>query len=120
MDGVAPAHSVTGGTALSVITIAGVLSAIVFGISAAAFLRRRSVAYLLLTIAFGLLFARSAVGFASFTGMILDGTHHLLEHAIDALVAAVVIAAVYYARQAEQRAANYPETAGYDDGPGEP
>ncbi|MCL9817172.1 DUF7471 family protein [Natronocalculus amylovorans] len=101
----APAHipAEPNTTLLLVVGVAGVLSAIVFLISVAAFFRRQSVAYLLLAVAFGLLFGRALVAFLAIGGIVSMANHHLIEHAIDALMAAVVIVAIYYARRVEKQ-----------------
>lgn len=82
-----------------VLGIAALSAALVIGVALAALLQRRSAPYLLVTLAFVTLLARTVVGVAVMTGAV-DGTvHHTLEHGLDAVMAGLVIAAVYTARQ---------------------
>jgi hypothetical protein len=80
------------------VTVAGLGAATLFGIALAAFVRRRSRPYLLLVAAFAALLARSAVAAASLSGLLSPAAHHVLEHGLDAVLVALVVAAVYYAR----------------------
>lgn len=82
--------------------IAGLLAAILLGLGIAVFVRRRSRSYLLIALALLALFARSVVAGGRLLGIIAQGPHHLLEHGLDIIMAALVVAAVYYARSIEQ------------------
>jgi transketolase C-terminal domain/subunit len=78
--------------------LAGLVGAVLAGLGLAAFLRRRSRSYLLVALALVALFARTVVAVAAMTGVLDGGTHHLLEHGLDTAMAALVVAAIYYAR----------------------
>ncbi len=97
-----PAH--TGGgvdsiALLLVLLLAGLGASAVGGLALAAVLRRRSRSYVLIALAVFALGARTAVAFLSIQGTIGAGTHHLFEHGLDVVMVALVIAAVYLARQ---------------------
>ncbi|MBP1985648.1 DUF7471 family protein [Halolamina salifodinae] len=79
----------------ALLTLAGMLAAVVAGVAIAAFVRRRSRRYLLVALALSTLVGRSAVGLGAYGGMIGPRLHHQLEHGLDAAMAALVIAAVY-------------------------
>lgn len=83
---------------LTALTLAGVLAAILAGFGLAAYARRRSRSYLLVTLALSTLVARTVVGFVAYIGLIGPDAHHLLEHGLDVLMAALVIAAVFVVR----------------------
>ena len=87
-----------GPTMAVLLALAGVGSALVLAVALAALLRRRSRSYLLVTLALATLLARTAVAALSFTGTVEAGSHHLFEHGLDVVMAALVIAAVYDAR----------------------
>ena len=84
------------------LALAGLGSAVVLGLALAAFLRRRSRSYLLVTLALATLLARTGVAALSLTGSVGAGAHHLLEHGLDAAMAALVVAAVYDARRVRE------------------
>jgi hypothetical protein len=86
-----------------VLGVAALSAALVIGVALAALLQRRSVPYLLVTLAFVTLLARTAVGVAVVTGSVGETAHHTLEHGLDAVMAGLVIAAVYTARQERER-----------------
>ncbi len=81
-----------------VLALAGVASAVVVGLALAAFVRRRSRSYLLVTLALAAVLARTGVAAVTLAGGMSDGDHHLIEHGLDVVMAALVVAAVYYAR----------------------
>lgn len=83
---------------LLVLTLAAALTATVAGLAVAAFVRRRSGPYLLVALALSALVARTVVGVGSYTPMLGPDDHHLLEHGLDVVMAALVIAAVYLVR----------------------
>lgn len=95
-----PLHTLPAGSPilLGVITVAALGAALLLGVSVAAFVRRQSRPYLLLVTAFAALLGRSAVAGFSFFGMLSPTSHHVLEHGLDVLLVALVVAAVYYAR----------------------
>ncbi|QKY21526.1 hypothetical protein B4589_014515 [Halolamina sp. CBA1230] len=79
----------------ALLSLAAVLTAVVAGVGIAAFVRRRSRRYLLVALALSTLLARSAIGLGAYAGAVGPGPHHTLEHALDVVMAALVIAAVY-------------------------
>jgi purine-cytosine permease-like protein len=81
-----------------VLAFAGLSSAVVVGLALAAFLQRRSRPYLLILLALATLLARTAVPGLEFLQLVSPTEHHILEHALDVVMAALVIAAVYNAR----------------------
>lgn len=83
---------------LASLTLAALGAAVLLGLALAAFVRRRSRPYLLLVGAFLALLARSGVAIASVFGLVSPEGHHLLEHGVDVVLVALVVAAVYYAR----------------------
>ncbi|MDR5674171.1 putative membrane protein [Halalkaliarchaeum sp. AArc-CO] len=80
---------------LFVLALATVGTALVLLLAVGGYLRRRSTPYLLVVIAVAALFARSIVGFGTLYGHVPMGTHHLLEHGFDFLIAVCVLTAVY-------------------------
>jgi len=83
---------------LAVVTLGTVGAAVLLGLAFAAVVRRQSRPYLLVFAAVTALFARSAVVALALTGAVTSAGHHLLEHSLDAVLVALVIAAVYHAR----------------------
>jgi hypothetical protein len=84
---------------VALLALAGLGSAVVLGLALAALVRRRSRSYLLVTLALATLLARTAVAALTLTGSMGETAHHLLEHGLDAAMAALVVAAVYDARR---------------------
>lgn len=80
---------------LAVILLAGIGTTVLFLIGAAAYSRRRTTPYLLLTVALGALVARTVVGLGTVVGVVPMPVHHLVEHGIDFLIAALILSAVY-------------------------
>ena len=96
-------HHLTSDPSLIVVLgLAGAGSLVVAGLAIAAFARRRSRSYLLIAAALGALAARTGVAGLSLGGLLGTDFHHLLEHGLDVAMAALVIAAVYYARSVER------------------
>lgn len=87
-----------------VLALAGLGSAFVIGLALAALARRRSWSYLLVTLALAALLARTAVATLAMSGLLLPTTHHTLEHVLDVAMTALVVAAVFTARQARREA----------------
>lgn len=83
---------------LAVLTVAGIGTAVLLGLAIGAFVRRQSRPYLLIVAAVAALFGRSAVAGLTVTGVFSRTNHHLLEHGLDVVLVALVIAAVYHAR----------------------
>lgn len=98
----AGAHSGFDVPLAAVLLLAGVGSLVVAALAVGALARRRSRSYLLVALALVTLAARTAVAAATMAGMVETSAHHLLEHGLDVAMAALVIAAVYYARRTER------------------
>ena len=80
---------------LFVIVLAGIGTGILFVGSLLACLQRRELRYVLVMVAVGALFVRSLIGFATVYGMVPMTAHHVIEHSLDFLIAALVLYAVY-------------------------
>jgi len=89
---------------IALLALAGVAAATLLGLALAGFARRRSRPYLLVALALATLLVRVAVASAAMAGLLTDPDHHLAEHVLDVLMAALVIAAVYTARSVRRRA----------------
>jgi len=72
----------------AVLCLAGVLS----------YRRRRSRAYLLVTLALAALVAQPILGGLAMVGILGPTTHHTLEHGADAVIVLLILGAVYDAR----------------------
>lgn len=83
-----------------VLSLAGVATALLAGLGLAAFLRRRSRPYLLVTLALLTLFARTVVASMTMLDLLGPVPHHFVEHGLDTLMATCVVGAVYHARSA--------------------
>ena len=79
---------------LVVIVLAGVGTGLLFVVSLLTYLDRRTTRYLLVAIAVGALFGRSVVGIGTVLGLVPMPIHHLVEHSLDFLIAAVILYAV--------------------------
>ncbi|SHG98645.1 DUF7471 family protein [Halobaculum gomorrense] len=89
-----------------VVAVGGVAGALLLGLGLAAFFRRRSRSYLLVALALGALVARAGVAAASAVGVVGPDAHHFGEHVLDVVMAGLVVAAVYYARDVRAEAAS--------------
>ena len=85
---------------LLLLATAGLASAILLGLGLAAFARRRSRAYLLVVLALSALLTRTVVAVGAEAGVLSVSLHHLAEHGLDVVMAALVVGAVVYARTA--------------------
>ena len=83
---------------VAILTVAGLGSAVLVAVASAAFLRRRSWSYFLVTVALGALVVRTLLGAITIGGIISLETHHIIEHLLDALAVGLLFAAVYAAR----------------------
>ena len=83
---------------LVVLLLAGLGTSLVAGLALAAYLRRGSRPYFLVALAVLALVARTVVAGLSLQGGLPADTHHLLEHGLDVVMVALVVAAVYTAR----------------------
>lgn len=81
-----------------VLALSAIAAAVLFGLGIVAYRRRRSRAYLLVTLALAVLVARPVVGALSATALVPAETHHLLEHSFDAILLVLLLAAIYYGR----------------------
>jgi predicted branched-subunit amino acid permease len=93
---------------LAVITIAAVGTAVLLGLAIGAFVRRQSRPYLLLVAALVALLGRSAVAGFTISGLFSPAEHHFLEHGLDVVLVALVIAAVYHSRTVSREAESNP------------
>jgi hypothetical protein len=80
---------------LAVILLAALGTVSLFALGLVAFLRRPTTRYLLVTVALGALVFRTVVGLGTVFGVVPMPMHHLIEHGIDFLIAALVLSAVY-------------------------
>ena len=88
-------------SALAVLlAVGGLCAAGVVGLALSALVQRRSWPYLLVALALGALLVRIVAGVGYMQGSLSADTHHLLEHGLDVTMAALVIAAVAFAREA--------------------
>lgn len=81
-----------------VLVLAGIGSLLLVGLALAALARRQSRSYLLVTLALATLLARTVVGGLAVKEAVPVGVHHMTEHSLDIVMAALLIAAVYCAR----------------------
>ncbi|MFC7042817.1 DUF7471 family protein [Halonotius sp. GCM10025705] len=89
-------HAGSGEQVLSwvLLTAAGVTT-VLFGLSLIVAYRRRSRRYLLISAVLAALLSRSVAGLLTLRGLLSPGSHHFLEHGLDALIAILLLAAVY-------------------------
>ncbi|MGZ0747231.1 MULTISPECIES: DUF7471 family protein [unclassified Haloparvum] len=87
---------------IATLVIAGLGSAALVALASVAVLRRRSWSHSFVAIALGALLTRSLLGSMIVGGHISHGTHHLLEHLLDAFITGLLFAAIYTARTVEQ------------------
>jgi heme A synthase len=83
---------------LTVLGLATLVTMALFLVSVLAARRRRTTPYLLLTVAIGLLVVRSLVGIGTAMGQVPMSVHHIIEHTSDALIAMILLGAVYRSR----------------------
>jgi hypothetical protein len=101
---------------VAVVAVGGLAAALLAGTALAAYLRRRSRSYLLVGLALAALVARAMVAGVTMLGAVDPGTHHLLEHGLDVVMAALVVGAVYYARSVEAGTRGGPREQDVDAG----
>ncbi len=80
---------------LTVIILAGVGTGILFVGSVLAAWQRKELRYVLISVAVGALFVRSFVGMGTVYGLVPMTAHHLIEHSLDFIIAALILYAVY-------------------------
>lgn len=78
--------------------LAGAGSGLLLALGVAAFGQRRSRSYLLVVLALAALLVRTGVSVLSMLGPIDADLHHVTEHALDAMLATFLLAAIYDAR----------------------
>jgi heme A synthase len=86
----------------TVLTLAGIASVAIVGLALVAFAQRRSRSYLLITIALATLLVRTVIGGLAMSGVVQLELHHIIEHALDGVMAVSLIAAVYCGRTTER------------------
>ncbi|WP_455429083.1 DUF7471 family protein [Haloarcula regularis] len=80
-----------------------VLSILVASLSAVAFVKRRTISYLLITVSFSTFLGKTSLGLVSLTSGMSTDMHHSFEHSLDVVMMVLVLTAVYYARTSERR-----------------
>ncbi|WP_049892995.1 DUF7471 family protein [Natronococcus jeotgali] len=83
--------------------VGAVFSILIALLSFAAFVKRRTVSYLLIAVAFSTFLGKTSLGPAYLLGSTNTEMHHLLEHTLDVVMMALVLAAVYYAYSSENQ-----------------
>ncbi|WP_449271855.1 DUF7471 family protein [Halostella litorea] len=84
--------------ALSAGTVFSILVAL---LSFAAYVKRRTMSYLLIAIAFSTFLGKTSLGLTYLMGSMNADMHHSFEHSLDVVMMALVLGAVYYARSNE-------------------
>ncbi|MFO7926653.1 MAG: DUF7471 family protein [Halobacteriota archaeon] len=79
----------------AVLALAGVGTGILLVLALVAYTRRRTRTYALVTLAIGTLFFRSIVGLGTVSGVVPMSVHHLIAHAIDFVIAGLILYAAY-------------------------
>ena len=87
-----------------VLVLAGGASLLIASLAIAAFAQRRSRSYLLIALALATLLARTVAGGLAMGELLPVGTHHVVEHSLDGVMAILLIAAVYFARTTDPTA----------------
>ncbi|MCU4974633.1 hypothetical protein OB955_18085 [Halobacteria archaeon AArc-m2/3/4] len=80
---------------IAVIVLAVIGTTVLFVLGLVAYSRRRTLQYLLVTVALGALVTRSVFGLGTVFGLVPMTVHHLVEHSLDFLIAVLVLYAVY-------------------------
>ncbi|MEM4780261.1 MAG: hypothetical protein QXG03_01650 [Halalkalicoccus sp.] len=88
---------------LSVILLAALGTVVLFVLSLVVYSRRPTARYLLVTVALGALVFRTAVGLGTVFGYVPMTVHHLVEHGLDFLIAALILTAVYLSGSSPNR-----------------
>ena len=83
--------------------IGTVFSVLVALLSFAAFVKRRTVSYLLITVAFSTVLGKTGLGLVYLTGGMDSNMRHSFEHSLDVVMMVLVLTAVYYARTSKGR-----------------
>ena len=80
---------------VAIIVFAVIGTLLLFGVGLVAYLRRRKIRYLWITVVLGMLVARSIVGLGTVFGLVPMTIHHLVEHSFDFLIATVLLYVVF-------------------------
>ncbi len=75
--------------------LAGIGSVTVFALAVLTLRRRRSTPHLLIVGALGALVGRTLVGLSVYGGILTIEFHHVIEHGLDVVIAALLLGAVY-------------------------
>lgn len=97
------------------LALSAIGSLVVFTLAAAAFKRRKSLPYLLITAALGALVLRPIVGTGTALGYVPMQTHHVVEHLLDVIIAGLLIAAIVAVGRLESPALDQPADGGHHD-----
>ncbi|ELY59316.1 hypothetical protein C492_11275 [Natronococcus jeotgali DSM 18795] len=95
--------SLTENVLIVMLGVGAVFSILIALLSFAAFVKRRTVSYLLIAVAFSTFLGKTSLGPAYLLGSTNTEMHHLLEHTLDVVMMALVLAAVYYAYSSENQ-----------------
>jgi heme A synthase len=87
---------------LFVLVAAALASGLVVALALAAFARRRSWSYFLVTLALAMLLVRSLFGMLTLDGALDATAHHVFEHALDVLAVLLLFGAAYCARTVDE------------------
>lgn len=85
----------------AVLVVGALASGFLLALALVVFARRRSWSYLLVTLALGTLLLRTGFGVLSVRGTVAPVSHHIVEHGLDVVTVALLLAAVYLARDFE-------------------
>lgn len=89
-----------------VVVLETVVSLAAVTVLGAAYLRRRSRSYLLVTLALSTLLVRSATGLLSIAGIYPVTAFETLDHGLDIVMVTLLLGAVYYARRIDSSYTN--------------
>jgi hypothetical protein len=84
---------------VTVLLFGMVVSTVLVAVGTVAWQRRRSLPYLLVTLALGTLAVKGVVGFSVLADLLPMATHHTIEHGLDLLMAVLLVGAVVFARE---------------------
>ena len=105
-DVLLPLHfgvSLSDGLLILALGIGTVFSILVALLSFVAFVKRRTISYLLITVAFSTVLGKTSLGLVYLAGGMDSNMHHSVEHSLDVVMIVLVLTAVYYARTSEAR-----------------
>lgn len=87
---------------LVLIALSTLGTVVLFLVATTGTVRRQNTTYLLLTVAIGLLVARSLVGLGTVFGAVPMPVHHLAGHGVDLSIALLVLAAIFVVDSPDQ------------------